>query len=232
MKTIGLIGGISWESSAVYYQLLNKKTKTLLGGFHSSKCILFSVDFAEVEKLQMVDDWSALDAMMIDAGQRLEKAGADFIMIGANTMHLCAPAMREQLSIPILHIAEITADEILKQGLAKVGLLGTRFTMEKDFFRNILEEKGIEVIVPDAEDREDVNRIIYEELVQGKILDSSRKTYQKVIAALAANGAQGVILGCTEIPLLIAEKDVDLPTFNTTLLHAERAVAFAIHAST
>lgn len=228
MKTIGLIGGISWESSAVYYNLINQRTKSLLGGFHSCKCILLSVDFAEVEKLQMADDWPALDALMIDAGQRLEKAGADLILICANTMHLCAPAMQEQVSIPIVHIAEVTADAILEQGLSRVGLLGTRFTMEKDFFRHILEAKGIEVLIPDTTDRREVHRIIYEELVQGKILDGSRQVYQDVIAKLAEGGAEGVILGCTEIPLLISDHDVEISTFNTTQLHAERAVEFAV----
>lgn len=229
MKTIGLIGGISWESSAVYYQLINQKTKVLLGGFHSSKCILFSVDFAEVEKLQMVDDWPALDKLMIDAGQRLEKAGADLILICANTMHLCAPAMRKHLTIPILHIAELTAQAIQDQGLQAVGLLGTRFTMEKDFFRQILEERGIKVLVPEAEDRQEVHRVIYEELVQGQIVDTSRENYQKIIQRLADRGAEGVILGCTEIPLLIAEGDVNIPTFNTTKLHAELAAEWAIN---
>lgn len=229
MKTIGLIGGISWESSAVYYQLINQRTKALLGGFHSSKSILFSVDFAAVEKLQMADDWPALDRLMIDAGQRLEKAGADLILICANTMHLCAPAMREQLSIPILHIAEVTAEAIQSQGLNTVGLLGTRFTMEKDFFRDILEARGIRVLVPETEERQEVHRVIYEELVQGKILDTSRERYQEVIRNLADRGAEGVILGCTEIPLLISDEDVDIPTFNTTSLHATRAVEMAVN---
>lgn len=228
MKTIGLIGGISWESSAVYYELINQRTKALLGGFHSCKCLLWSVDFAEVEKLQMEDNWEALDNMLVDIGQRLEKAGADLILICANTMHLCAPAMREHLSIPILHIAEVTAAEIRRQGLNSVGLLGTRFTMEKDFFRNILEENGIEVLIPTDDDRREVHRIIYEELVQGKILEGSRQTYQRVIQRLGDRGAQGVILGCTEIPLLIADDDVDLPTFNTTRLHADCAVDEAL----
>lgn len=228
MKTIGLIGGISWQSSAIYYQLLNQHTQALLGGFHSSKCILLSVDFAEIEHHQMSDNWPALDRLMVDAGQRLEKAGADLILICANTMHLCAPAMREALSVPILHIAEVTARAILEKGLSKVALLGTRFTMEKDFFRNILEAHDIEAIIPGEEDRAEIHRIIYSELVYGKIHNESRRIYERIIGKLADRGAEGVILGCTEIPLLISDEHVEIPTFNTTQLHAERAVEMAV----
>lgn len=228
MKTIGLIGGISWESSAIYYNLLNQLTKQQLGASHSSRCLLLSLDFADVKRYQMGDDWPALDALMIDAGRRLEAAGADLILICANTMHLCEPAMRRQLSVPILHIAEVTAQAILDQGLNRVGLLGTRFTMEKDFFRLILQKRDIDVLIPTDEERKEVNRVIYEELVQGTILESSRDTYRAVIENLQSRGAEGVILGCTEIPMLISDTDVDIPTFNTTRLHAARAVAWAV----
>lgn len=231
MKTIGLIGGMSWESSVVYYQLINQHVKKLLGGFHSCRSLMLSVDFAKIERLQSVGDWAALDKLMVEAAQQLERGGADLVLICANTMHLCVPAVRKNVSIPILHIAEVTAGEIRRQGLSKVGLLGTRYTMEKDFFKDILIEQGIAVLIPEADGRKEVHRIIYEELVQGKILDASRRYYQQIIRDLAGRGAEGVILGCTEIPLLISEEDVAIPTVNTTRLHAERAVEWALAAS-
>ncbi len=229
MKTIGLIGGMSWESSAVYYELINLKVRDKLGGFHSCKSIMVTVDFAEIEDLQHKDEWEALDKMMADSAKQLESAGADIIVLCTNTMHLCSPAIIENISIPFLHIAEATGMEIIRKGLKKVALLGTRFTMEKDFYKAFLYEKfGIEVIIPDPPGIEDVHRIIYTELVHGKIKDDSRETYKNIIADLELRGAQGVILGCTEIPLLISESDVNIPTFDTTTIHAEKAVEWAL----
>ena len=228
MKKIGLIGGMSWESTLLYYELINKKVKELLGGFHSSKCVIESVDFAEIAAFQAKNDWTSLNQMMIDKAKILEVAGAEMILICANTMHLCVEAIKPEISIPIVHIAEVTGQSIRTKGLDKVALLGTKFTMEKDFFRNILEEKGIAVILPNATDREIIHKIIYTELVKGEIKDVSRKEYIRIINLLKAQGAQGVILGCTEIPLLIKKGDVDLPLFNTTKIHAEEAVRLSV----
>lgn len=228
MKKIGLIGGMSWESTSLYYELINKKVNELLGGFHSSECVIESVDFAEIAAFQSKNDWTSLDQMMIEKAKILEAAGADMILICANTMHLCVEAVKPEISIPIIHIAEVTAVSIKSNGLDKVALLGTKFTMEKDFFRNILEEKGIAVLLPNATDREIIHKIIYTELVKGEIKDTSRKDYIRIINQLKAQGAQGVILGCTEIPLLIKKGDVDLPLFNTTKIHAEEAVRLSV----
>lgn len=229
MKTIGLIGGMSWESSAVYYDLINKKVKEELGGFHSCKSILLTVDFAEIEKLQHQDDWEALDKLMVDSAKNLELAGADIIVLCTNTMHLCGAAIIENISIPFLHIAEATALEIVKQGKKKVALLGTKFTMEKDFYKGfLLNNFGIEVIIPTAEERELVHNIIYNELVHGKFKNDSREIYKQIIQNLEDRGAEGVILGCTEIPLLISQTDVNITTFNTTTIHAEKAVEWAL----
>lgn len=229
MRTIGLIGGMSWESSAVYYDLINKKVRELLGGFHSCKSIMVTVDFAEVEVLQHRDEWEALDKMMVASARQLEAAGADIVVLCTNTMHLCSPAIIKSISIPFLHIAEATGLEIVKKNLSKVGLLGTRFTMEKDFYKEyIYSHFGVEVIIPPPEEMEQVHRIIYQELVHGKFKDSSREIYKKIIHNLEARGAQGVILGCTEIPLLISGSDVAIPTFDTTTIHAEKAVEWAL----
>lgn len=231
MKTIGLIGGMSWESSAVYYDLINLKVREKLGGFHSCKNIMLSVDFAEIEVLQHQGEWEALDKMMADSAKQLETAGADIIVLCTNTMHLCSKAIIEKISIPFLHIAEATGIEIVKRDFQKVALLGTRFTMEKDFYKAFLNEKfGIEVIIPDLPGIEDVHRIIYTELVHGKIKNDSRGIYKNIIADFELRGAQGVILGCTEIPLLISESDVNIPTFDTTTIHAEKAVEWALEA--
>ena len=231
MKTIGLIGGMSWESSAVYYDLINLKVREVLGGFHSCKSIMVSVDFAEIELLQHKGEWEALDKMMADSAKQLESAGADIIVLCTNTMHLCSKAIIENTSIPFLHIAEATGMEIVRKGLKTVALLGTRFTMEKDFYKGFLNDKfGIEVIIPDLPGIEDVHRIIYTELVHGKIKDDSREIYKNIIADLELRGAQGVILGCTEIPLLISESDVNIPTFDTTTIHAKKAVEWALEA--
>lgn len=229
MKKIGLIGGMSWESSLVYYQIINEKVRELLGGFHSAKCVMESVDFAEIEKLQHQNDWVALNGLMSSAAKNLENAKADLIVLCTNTMHLCSAAIKDGIDIPFLHIAEATGEKIKEQQLQKVLLLGTKFTMEKDFFRDILNNDfGIEVIIPNESDRDIVHQIIYKELVHGKITSASKEAYQRIIKTAISTGAQGVILGCTEIPLLIHSGDVAIPTFDTTRIHAESAVEFAL----
>ena len=229
MKTIGLIGGMSWESSLEYYCLVNEFTKAALGGFSSSKCLMYSVDFAEIETLQHQGNWERLNELMAEAATKLYKGGADIIVLCTNTMHLCSEAIKTAVPIPFLHIAEATGKAIKAKNLKKVGLLGTKFTMEKDFYKAVLKEQfGIETIIPSEEEREQVHQIIYEELVLGKIEDNSRKVYQQIISKLAKKGAEGVVLGCTEIPLLIKAKDVALPIFDTTTLHAQEAVAWAL----
>jgi aspartate racemase len=228
MKKIGLIGGMSWESTLLYYELLNKKVKDLLGGLHSANCVIESVDFAELAELQQQDDWKSLDKMMVKRAQSLEAAGAKMILICANTMHLCVDAINENTNIPIVHIAEVTAQKIKEAGLKKVALLGTKFTMERDFFKNILETENIDVLIPDQSDRDQVHEIIYKELILGVLNEESKKTYLRIIENLRIRGAEGVILGCTEIPLLILPEDVDLPLFNTTKIHAEKAVYLSL----
>lgn len=229
MKIIGLIGGMSWESSAVYYDLINIKVREILGGFHSCKSIMVTVDFAEIEKLQHQDEWEKLDKIMVASTKQLEAAGADIVVLCTNTMHLCSPAIIKNISIPFLHIAEATGLEIVKKGLKKVALLGTKFTMEKDFYKEYIFNKfDVEVIIPNNEEREHIHRIIYQELVHGKIKDESREIYKLIISNLEQKGAEGVILGCTEIPLLISESDVNIPTFDTTTIHAEKAVEWAL----
>lgn len=231
MKKIGLIGGMSWESSKVYYQLINEKIREKLGGFHSAKCVLDSVDFAEIEQLQHQNDWDTLNILMAKSAKSLEKAGADIILLCTNTMHLCENAIREAISIPFLHIADATGKKIKAQSLNKVLLLGTQFTMEKDFYTSILNNMGIEVIIPNKEDRKTVHTIIYKELVKGNIRKESKEQYKTIIEKATKIGAQGAILGCTEIPLLIQQKDVSIPVFDTTTIHAESAVAFALATS-
>lgn len=229
MKTIGLIGGMSWESSAIYYDLINKKVHEMLGGFHSCKSIMVSVDFAEIEELQHQNEWEKLNEMMAASAKQLETAGADIIILCTNTMHLCTPAILKNISIPFLHIAEATGLKIVEKGLKKVALLGTKFTMEKDFYKEYIFNKfGVEVIIPTAEERIYIHEIIYQELVQGKILEESREIYKQIIGKLEERGAEGVILGCTEIPLLISEKDVNIAVFNTTSIHAQKAVELAL----
>lgn len=229
MKKIGLIGGMSWESTQVYYELINKKVRETLGGFHSAKCVLESVNFAEIEKLQHADDWASLNGMMAEAAQNLKNAKADVIVLCTNTMHLCSEEITKSVNIPFLHIAEATGAKIKEQNLSKVLLLGTKFTMEKDFFKSILlEQFGIEVIIPNEADRELVHKVIYEELVHGKIEATSKEQFQRIINSSVANGAQGVVLGCTEIPLLIKNEDVNISVFDTTKIHAEAAVEFAL----
>jgi len=229
MKKIGLIGGMSWESSLVYYQIINEKVRELLGGFHSSKCIMESVDFAEIEKLQHQDDWDALNQIMASAAKNLENAQAEVIVLCTNTMHLCSTAITESIAIPFLHIAEATGEKIRERQLDKVLLLGTKFTMEKDFFKDTLQNDfDLEVVIPNESDREVVHDVIYDELVQGKFTSESKIAYKGIINTAIAKGVQGVVLGCTEIPLLIKDSDVTVPIFDTTRIHAERAVEFAV----
>ncbi len=229
MKTIGLIGGMSWESSQLYYELINKKVNEELGGFHSAKSIMVSVDFAEIAKLQSEDDWKTLNQIMVKSAIQLEKAGADMVLVCANTMHLCSEEIIRNTSIPFVHIARATGENINTKSLKKVALLGTKFTMEKDFYKNILtNDHGIEVLIPNNEERDLIHNIIYNELVLGEINSASKEIYIKIINNLIQRGAEGVILGCTEIPMLISDKDVDVPLFNTTKIHAEKAVQLAL----
>lgn len=224
-QVIGLIGGMSWKSSAEYYRLINEDVRTRLGGLHSARCLMWSFDFADIEVLQRLDRWDEAAALMVDAAQRLERGGADFLVIATNTMHIAAPQVQAATSLPLLHIADPTAERIKAAGLRKVGLLGTAFTMEQDFYKGRLtREHGLEVLVPEADDRATVHRVVYEELVQGRIVDASRKAYRKVIAGLVARGAEAIILGCTEIMLLVKPEDSPVPLYDTTGLHAEAAV--------
>jgi len=229
MKVIGLIGGMSWESSAEYYKILNETVKERLGGLHSAKCIMYSVDFEEIEQLQHAGKWEEATTYMIDAAQRVEKAGADFVLICTNTMHKMADDVQSAIGIPLLHIADATAEKINEQGLNTVGLLGTKFTMEEDFYKGRLKEKfGLAVVVPEEDERTTVHDIIYNELCLGKIRESSREKMKKSIEHLVSKGAEGVILGCTEIPLLVKQKDAAVPLFDTTLIHAQAAVDRAL----
>ena len=223
MKTIGLIGGMSWESTVTYYQVINETIKKQLGGLHSAKCILYSVDFDEIEKYQVSREWDKSADVLSEAAQALERAGADYIVICTNTMHKVAPEIGRRIHIPILHIADMTAAELQKQGIKKVGLLGTKYTMRQDFYKNILIEQGIEVVIPNDADVDVVNRIIYDELCLGKISEQSKDIYLDIIMKLAQDGAQGIILGCTEIGLLVRQPATDIPLFDTTLIHAEQA---------
>lgn len=228
MKTIGLLGGMSWESTQTYYRLINEGVKSRLGGLHSAKLVLYSVDFAEIEALQHQGDWPATARILSGAALSLENAGADFLMIGTNTMHKVAPEIEEAINIPLLHIADATADVLTQDNIQRVGLLGTRFTMEQAFYRERLEAAGIEVVTPDAPQRAEVHRVIYEELCQGEIQAASRETYLAVINSLAEQGAQAVILGCTEIGLLIKQTDTPVPLYDTTAIHAAQAVNQAL----
>lgn len=229
MKTIGLIGGISWESSAEYYRLINEAVKARKKGFHSAKCLMWSFDFAEIEALQKKGEWDKAAKMMVDAAHALERGGADCIVICANTMHRMAGDVQAAVDIPLLHVADATARAVLGAQIGHVGLLGTVYTMEQNFLKGRLSVKhGLEVMVPDADARKVVNDVIYKELVKGVVKKKSREAYLKIIDGLAANGAQGVILGCTEIGMLIKPGDASIPTFDTTTLHAAAAVEFAL----
>ncbi|MBP2471436.1 aspartate racemase [Crossiella equi] len=230
MRTIGLLGGMSWESSAVYYQLVNEEVRRRLGGLHSAKCVLYSVDFAEIERLQHAGDWTAAGARLAEAGKALASAGADFLVLCTNTMHKVAQDLEAAVDIPLLHLADTTAKAVREHGIRRVGLLGTAFTMEQSFYRDRLASHGLDVLVPNGADRALVHRVIYEELCQGVVREDSRTAYQAVLDRLANRGAQGVILGCTEIELLIGPADHPLPTFPTTRLHALAAVDHALAA--
>lgn len=228
MKTIGLIGGMSWESSKVYYEYINTLVQAELGGAHSAKSIMTSLDFSEIAELSFKDDWNTIGNLMEEHARKLENAGADMVVLCSNTIHLVAPNIVKATSIPFLHIADATAKAIKEQGLKKVGLLGTRFTMEKDFYISILEKNyGIEVVVPELDERITVHDIIYEELVKGIISKTSKQKTLASIDHLMAKGAEGIILGCTELPLLIDQSDVTVPIFNTTLIHSKLAVEIA-----
>jgi len=229
VKTIGLIGGLSWESSIEYYRIINQETQKRLGGLHSASCLMYSFDFGEIEALQSAGDWDAATERIADAARKLQLAGADCIVICSNTMHLMADALEAALALPLIHIADATAKPILAGGFRKVGLLGTRFTMEKDFYRGrMIERFGLEVLTPDACGRAIVHDIIYKELVRGLIRAESRREYQAVIDELRDSGAEAVILGCTEIGLLIKPEDCALPAFDTTVLHALAVVDWAL----
>ncbi|MEC5399205.1 aspartate/glutamate racemase family protein [Uliginosibacterium sp. H1] len=229
MKTLGLIGGMSWESSAHYYRLINEAVKAQLGGLHSARLLMYSVDFHDIEAMQRTGDWEAAGRMLADAGRRLQLAGADMLVLCTNTMHRVAPAIQAAVDLPLLHIADPTAAAIRAQGLRRIGLLGTRFTMEQDFYvGRLCEHHGLEVIVPPEADRQSVHRVIYEELCLGRVLDASREAYRRIIGGLVAQGAQGVILGCTEISMLVAEADSPVPLFDTTALHAAQAAHWAM----
>jgi len=229
MKTIGLVGGMSWESTLEYYRVMNQYTKERLGGFHSAKIVLYSVDFAEVESRQHEGRWDDLTRLMIHAAQRVERAGAELLVICTNTMHKMADDVQRQIRIPILHIVDVTAAEIIRRSMRKVGLLGTRFTMEQDFYKQrLIRDHGLEVIIPDEKEREDIHNILYNELCLGEIKEPSKRTFRAIIAGLESRGAQGIILGCTEIPLLVSQEDYKIPLFDTTTLHARAAVDFAL----
>ncbi|WP_027961976.1 aspartate/glutamate racemase family protein [Halomonas halodenitrificans] len=228
MRTIGLIGGMSWESTQTYYRLINQGVKAQLGGLHSARLVLYSVDFAEIEALQRRGDWAATAQILGAAARSLEAAGADFLMLCTNTMHKVAPQIEQAATIPLLHIADATARELHRQGVSRVGLLGTRFTMEQAFYRERLEAQGIQTLIPDDAQRERVHDIIFEELCCGEIRADSKAAYLEIVASLAGQRAQGVILGCTEIGLLIQDDDTEVPLFDTTEIHAEQAVAAAL----
>ena len=229
MKTIGLIGGMSWESTIPYYRVINQTIKQKLGGFHSAKLVLVSVDFHEIEELQRAGDWDGAAAILSQAAKSLEAAGADFIVICTNTMHKVAPTIERAVKLPIFHIADPTAEEIKRQGIQTIGLLGTRFTMEQDFYKERLRSRhGLEVVIPNREDMDIIHRIIYHELCLGKVEDASRQEYRRIMAQLVAQGAQGIILGCTEISLLVGAADASVPLFDTTGLHASKAAEFAL----
>ena len=229
MKTIGLLGGMSWESTLPYYRHINEAVRERLGGLHSARLVLYSLDFHEIEALQRQGDWAAAGTLLADAARHLESAGADFLLLCTNTMHKVADAIEAASALPLLHIADPTAAAIQAAGLQRVGLLGTRFTMEQPFYRQRLEDRhGIQVLVPDEPDRAEVHRVIYEELCRGVVSEASRQAYRQVISSLVARGAQAVILGCTEIGLLVRADDAEVPLFDTCVLHAQAAAERAL----
>lgn len=228
LKTIGLIGGMSWESTVTYYKIINETVKEKLGGLHSAKCILYSVDFQEIEECQANGNWEKSGEILGEAAYNLEKAGADFIVICTNTMHKVVNQIKEKISVPILHIAEMTAEKILEKGLKNIALLGTKYTMEQDFYKSKLIEKGINVIIPDKNDIEIINEVIYDELCLGTINFNSKKKFLEIVDKLRSKGAEGIILGCTEIGLIIKNEDTDVPLFDTAIIHAEQAAMYSI----
>lgn len=229
MKTIGLLGGMSWESTALYYKIINEGVNAQLGGLHSARLIMYSVDFYEIEQLQAAGDWQQAGEKLAAAARSLEKAGVDFLVLCTNTMHKIAPAITTAVSLPLLHIADATAEAIKTAGLRKVGLLGTRFTMEQDFYKQRLQaDHGIDVLIPDETGRETVHQVIYQELCLGHINAASREKYRAVIADLVDQGAEAIVMGCTEITLLIDQQDAAVPLFDTTRIHADAAVALAL----
>ncbi len=228
MKTIGLIGGMSWESSAEYYRLLNEFTRERLGGLHSARCVLYSVDFAEIEALQVAGEWEASGKILADAARSVVAAGADMVLICTNTMHKVADQVQAAVPVPLVHLADTTALAVRAAGMRRVGLLGTAFTMEQDFYRGRLARHGLDVLVPDTEERALVHRVIYDELCLGVVREESRDAYRTVIDRLIAEGAEGIVLGCTEIELLIGPEDSPVPVFPTARLHAEAAVELAL----
>ena len=228
MRTIGLLGGMSWESSAEYYRLLNEGVRDRLGGLHSARLVLASVDFAQVEAMQVAGDWEAAGRLLADEARGVEAAGADLLLICTNTMHKVADQVQAAVGIPLLHLADATARAVQGAGIERVGLLGTAFTMEQDFYTGRLSDHGLDVLVPDAPGRELVHRVIYDELCLGVVREESRQAYQRVVADLVERGARGVILGCTEIELLLGADDVDVPVFPTTALHVEAALDAAL----
>jgi len=227
MKTIGLLGGMSWESTLGYYRAINEGVRQKLGGLHSAQIAMVSVDFAPIEQLQHADDWTGTARILCDAARSVEAAGADFLLICTNTMHRVAPEIEAAIGIPVLHIADATAEVLLAEGVGSVGLLGTAFTMEQAFYRGRLAEHGLEVLVPDAADRGVVHRVIYAELCQGRVEPGSKAEYLRIVASLAARGAEAVILGCTEIGMLIGQRDTGVRLLDTTLIHAQKAVELA-----
>lgn len=229
MKTIGLLGGMSWESSLEYYRIINQRVKERLGGLHSAKCLLYSVDFQEIETLQHQGLWDEAGRLLGEAARALQRGGADFLMICTNTMHKVAPVVQQQISIPLLHIADPTAKSVLSQGIRKIGLLGTRFTMQEDFYKGkLVHDHGLTVLTPTDTDMDMIHQVIFEELCLGLVRDVSKKKYIAVIKRLEAAGAEGVILGCTEIGLLVKAQDCSIPLFDTTAIHAEAAVDDAL----
>jgi len=228
MRTLGLLGGMSWESTLTYYRYVNERVRDRLGGLHSAKLVLYSVDFAEIERLQHIGDWDSAGRVLADAAQALERAGAEALVLCTNTMHRVLDVVEPAIRMPVIHIADATARRVIAKGISKIGLLATRFTMEQDFYRGRLERNGLDVLVPNADERAEIHRIIYDELCLGAIHDDSREAYRAIMANLVARGAQGMILGCTEIGLLVGANDTTVPVFDTTRIHAEAAVDWAL----
>ena len=228
MKTIGLIGGMSWESTVEYYRLINAEISARLGGLHSAKCLLYSVDFGEIEPLMRSNEWDKIAQVLISAAKNLEKGGADFILLCTNTMHKLYEQIRNGINLELIHIADATAEEILREKMKKVGLLGTRQTMEEDFYKSRLEKNGIQVLIPNQKDRGLVHQVIFDELCLGIIKEASKEEFKRIIEELITMGAEGIILGCTEIPLLIKKEDSKVPIFDTTYIHAMKAVEKAV----